>query len=110
MAMNEPILLMRVPTEPQAMLVQNDLAGEGIESSLEGMLTSAFRAEAPGLVSIWVDKADLPRAREIIGNQASDESRDGKPAQWTWTSVVAVAVLVFGVLSLVLAIVTRGIS
>ena len=59
-------VLTQVPNEIEATLIANDLESEGITSVLTGVNTAAFRAEAPGLVSVMVRHDDLDRARQIM--------------------------------------------
>ncbi len=68
-------VLVQVPNEIEATLIANDLESEGITSVLTGINTAAFRAEAPGLVSVMVRHDDLDRARQImmnVQNRAAD--------------------------------------
>jgi hypothetical protein len=63
---NRPVVLTTVPTEVQAALIVAALCEQGIEAQTIGELTSAFRAEVPGGVSILVRQADLNRARVVL--------------------------------------------
>jgi hypothetical protein len=47
-ASDNPIVLTSVPTEPLAALLVGRLRNEGIRAEMSGVLTSAFRADAPG--------------------------------------------------------------
>jgi hypothetical protein len=60
------VVLARVPTELLASLLVGQLQNEGIQAEVSGVLTSAFRAEAPGDVKILVHARDLERARELL--------------------------------------------
>ena len=64
--------LVRVLNEIEATVIANALGSEGIESSLAGVHTASFRAEAPGLVSLLVRQEDLNRARQILDELKSD--------------------------------------
>ncbi len=63
---NKPAILKSVPTEIEANLIKGLLTGHGIETDIEGILTSGFRAEAPGQVHIVVHEDDLQKAQEIL--------------------------------------------
>ncbi len=63
---NEPVVLTTVPTEAEAAMIAAMLQGQGIETHATGELTSGYRAEAPGGVSILVQQTDLDRAREAL--------------------------------------------
>ncbi len=63
---NDPVVLTRVPTEAEAAMIAAMLEGQGIDTQTSGELTSGFRAEAPGSVSVLVRQADLDRAREVL--------------------------------------------
>jgi Putative prokaryotic signal transducing protein len=68
-------VLIEVPNEIEATLIANDLEAEGITTTLTGINTAAFRAEAPGVVSVMVRLEDLDRARQImvnVHNRAAD--------------------------------------
>jgi hypothetical protein len=56
-------------TEVEAAVVVAALREAGIDAQMEGALTSALRAEAPGEVRILVRNCDLPRARQIIADR-----------------------------------------
>ncbi|CAN5607078.1 hypothetical protein BH10PLA1_BH10PLA1_00540 [soil metagenome] len=61
-----PIVLTSLPNEIVASLLVGLLENDGIRAELSGVLTSAFRAEAPGEVQVLVLPADLARAREVL--------------------------------------------
>ncbi len=63
---DELVVLQSVPSEAQANLIAAALERAGIEAALEGALTAAFRAEAPGEVKIIVRKNDLQKAKEAL--------------------------------------------
>ena len=63
---NEPVVLTTVSTEARAALIVSALDNCGVQAQLEGALTSAFRAEAPGSVRILVRRTDLQRAQEAL--------------------------------------------
>jgi len=60
------VVLQSVPTEAQANMIAAALERAGIQSAIEGALTAAFRAEAPGEVKIIIRKNDLQKARETL--------------------------------------------
>jgi hypothetical protein len=72
---NRPVVLVTVPTELKAALIVAALSEQGIEAQTIGELTSAFRAEVPGGVSILVRHADLERARLAL--QAMEGGQSG---------------------------------
>jgi len=63
---DELVVLQSVPSEAQANLIAAALERAGIEAAIEGALTAAFRAEAPGEVKIIVRKSDLEKAKEAL--------------------------------------------
>jgi hypothetical protein len=58
--------LIEVRTEEQAALIVAALADAGISAKAQGGLTAGFRVEIPGGVDVFVQRADLDRAREIL--------------------------------------------
>ena len=75
---NRPVVLTTVPTEEQAAVIVAALDAQGIEAQAVGQLTSGFRAEAPGGVSVLVRQADLARAQTVLqaakaGEHSSDD-------------------------------------
>ncbi len=60
------VVLQSVPSEGQANLIAAALERAGIQAAIEGALTAAFRAEAPGEVKIIVRKNDLQKARDAL--------------------------------------------
>ncbi len=63
---NKPIVLTTRPSEPEAALIVAALAQQGIDAQATGGLTSALRAEAPGVVRILVRHCDLERAQSVL--------------------------------------------
>jgi len=63
---NDLVVLQSVPSEAQANLIAAALERAGIEAAIEGALTAACRAEAPGEVKIIVRKNDLQKARDTL--------------------------------------------
>ena len=63
---NATVVLTKVPTEAEAAMIAAMLEGQGIDTHTSGELTSGFRAEAPGSVSVLVRLGDLDRAREVL--------------------------------------------
>ncbi len=55
-------VLSRVPTEAEASLIVQRLAGQDIAAQAVGGYTAGFAAQAPGDVSVLVRGADLERA------------------------------------------------
>jgi Putative prokaryotic signal transducing protein len=55
-----------MPNELEAGVVVAALEEAGIKSTMSGVYTAGFRAEAPGQVQILVAQEDEARAREII--------------------------------------------
>ncbi len=55
-----------MPNELEAGVVVAALEESGIKSTMSGVYTAGFRAEAPGQVQILVAKEDEARAREVI--------------------------------------------
>lgn len=81
-------VLLRVSTEIEASLIIQRLENYGINATAVGGLTTGFRAEAPGTVSVMVKSADLFAAqtalatiREESSNQPSsdDDEDEEKP-------------------------------
>ena len=58
--------LIGVRHEAEAALIVAALANHGIRAVASGAYTSGFRAEAPGDVSVFVESADLDRAKEVM--------------------------------------------
>ena len=54
------------PNEVDAGVIVAALEEAGIKSTMSGVYTAGFRAEAPGQVQILVAQEDLARAQEII--------------------------------------------
>ncbi len=70
------VLLASVPSEIESSVIVAALEGEGIEARASGVMTSGFRAEAPGGVNILVRRSDRARALEILReHQAVDWSK-----------------------------------
>jgi hypothetical protein len=63
-----------VATEWEATLVVDALKARGIEVEASGMLTSAFRAEAPGGVKIICRQADAERALAAMKEYQAESS------------------------------------
>lgn len=63
---NEPVELVSRPNEMLAALVVATLAEHGIEAQTTGALTSGFRTEVPGAVSVLVRRSELQRAQQIL--------------------------------------------
>ena len=63
---NDLVVLQSVPSEGQANLIVAALERAGIQAAIEGALTAAFRAEAPGEVKIIVRKNDLEKAKAAL--------------------------------------------
>jgi len=57
--------------EFQASLVVSALEQAGIRAVLTGVLTAGFRAEAPGRVQVLVHAVDLPAARQVLADLAT---------------------------------------
>ena len=70
------VVLTRVPSEPIASLLVGRLQNEGIQAEMSGVLTSAFRAEAPGEVKILVHARDLDRARQLLDSWSKGGSAE----------------------------------
>ncbi len=62
-----------VPNELEAGVIVAALEEAGIKSTMSGVYTAGFRAEAPGQVQILVAQEDLARAKEIIRIGEDDE-------------------------------------
>ena len=56
----------RVATEAEGAMIVAALDNAGIDAQMEGALTSALRAEAPGEVGILVRASDASAARRVI--------------------------------------------
>lgn len=55
-----------VRTEPEAAMMVQALESHGIPAQYVGALTSGFRAEVPGGVSVIVHTENLSKARELL--------------------------------------------
>lgn len=55
-------------TEHEAVLARAALENAGVESTMQGALTSAFRTEAPGDVLVLVRDEDAERADAVLGD------------------------------------------
>jgi putative signal transducing protein len=62
------VVLQSVPTEAQANMIAAALERAGIQAAIEGALTAAFRAEAPGEVKIIVRQSDLAKAKKTLAS------------------------------------------
>jgi hypothetical protein len=69
---NKPIVLTTRPSEPEAALLVAALDQRGIDAQATGGLTSALRAEAPGVVRIIVRQSDLDRAQSVLAELEGD--------------------------------------
>jgi hypothetical protein len=61
------------PNELEAGVIVAALEEEGIKSTMSGVYTAGFRAEAPGQVQILVAQEDLARAQEIVRRGEEDK-------------------------------------
>ena len=66
---NEPVNVAHAANEIEAALIVASLADEGIHAEAVGGLTSGFRAEAPGDVTIIVRGEDAERARAFLADR-----------------------------------------
>lgn len=55
-----------VHTEAEAAMMVQALESQGIPAQYVGALTSGFRAEVPGEVSVMVHTENVSRAREVL--------------------------------------------
>ncbi|HAI13611.1 MAG TPA: hypothetical protein DCM28_18035 [Phycisphaerales bacterium] len=62
----DPVVLVSLPSEPQAAILIAALEGEGIQAAMWGELTSGFRADAPGYVKVLVKPQDLEAAQAVL--------------------------------------------
>lgn len=69
----EPVVLVSLPSEPQAAILIAALEGEGIRAQMYGELTSGFRADAPGFVKVLVMPEDLERAQVVLDEHENGE-------------------------------------
>lgn len=69
----QPVILTSLPSEPQAAILVAALAGEGIHAEMSGVLTSGFRADAPGEVTILVMPDDLEKAQAVLNEHENGE-------------------------------------
>lgn len=70
---NSPTVLVSFPHEMQAGAILNALEQHGIQAQLTGVMTSGFRAEAPGIVSVVVPSTELDQAREVLATVNLDQ-------------------------------------
>lgn len=68
-----PVVLVSLPSEPQAAILVAALEGEGIRAEMSGTLTSGFRADAPGDVKVLVMPDDLEKAQAILQEHENGE-------------------------------------
>jgi hypothetical protein len=66
--------LTSVRNEMEAGIIVGALDAEGIKSTMSGVYTSGFRAEAPGWVEVLVAEADMPRAQAILDQVRNDRT------------------------------------
>ncbi len=72
-----PVALTAVATEVEAGAIVTALGAYGIYAQTTGGFTAGFRAEAPGVVRIWVRQQDLEQARAALGEiEAGADSID----------------------------------
>lgn len=62
----QPIVLTTVASEAEGAMIVAALDDHGFKAQMSGQLTSGFRAEAPGKVSILVRRADAERAKATL--------------------------------------------
>jgi len=74
---SEPVVLTTVPSEAEAAMIVAKLDAHGIDAQIAGALTSAFRAEVPGRVSVMVRSSDLEAAQQAM--QADDRIGEDVP-------------------------------
>jgi hypothetical protein len=75
-----PVVLVSLPSEPQAAILVAALEGEGIRAEMSGVLTSGFRADVPGNVTVLVMPDDLERAQAILAEHEDGEFEDDDDA------------------------------
>ncbi|MFG0274229.1 MAG: DUF2007 domain-containing protein [Phycisphaerales bacterium] len=63
---DDPVCVWKVQQEWEAALLIDALAEAGIRAMTSGGLTAGFRAEAPGLVEIIVQRRDAEGAKLVI--------------------------------------------
>lgn len=68
-----PVVLVSMPSEPQAAILVAALEGEGIRAEMWGVLTSGFRADVPGDVKVLVLSEDLQKAQAILAEHENGE-------------------------------------
>jgi len=74
------VLLTSAPNEMEAGIIIGALQDRGIKSTMSGVYTSGFRAEAPGWVQVLVSEGDLSAAQAVLddvcaGNEEVDWSQ-----------------------------------
>lgn len=79
-----PVLLTEVLTEADAILLRDALAEHGVRAVYNGAAIAGFRAEAPAMVRVLVDEADLERARALIAEHGLDS---GAEVDWSQVDV-----------------------
>jgi hypothetical protein len=67
----------------EAGVIVSGLEDEGIKSTMAGVYTTNFRAEAPGWVEILVSQDDLPRAQAVL----EDIHNDNNHIDWSQVDV-----------------------
>ena len=70
---HRPVVLVSVTSEAEAVAIVTALSIHGIQARSTGGYTAAFRAEAPGGLTVLVRYEDLHAAREILAQIVRDE-------------------------------------
>jgi hypothetical protein len=76
-------LLTSAPNEMEAGIIVGALEQQGIKSTMTGVYTAGFRAEAPGWVQVLVAEDDLPAAQAIL----EEVRRGDEDVDWSQVDV-----------------------
>jgi hypothetical protein len=68
-------LLTSAPNEMEAGIIVGALEERGIKSTMTGVYTAGFRAEAPGWVQVLVAEDDLAAAQEVLAEVRSGDDK-----------------------------------
>ena len=112
----EPLVTVR--SEGEAAVVVNVLNDHDIKATADGMLTSQFRAAAPGGVRVLVRQEDLETARALLAEiprdlgaerAARDDGSDDEPRAVSWAvRVVLLLMAISAALQFLVGLIERN--
>ena len=77
---DDPVLLTETRTAPEAAILVQALADEGIRAVYNGTALTNFAAETPAWARVLVDRSDLEAARAIL---AEKKRAGGADVDWS---------------------------